>query len=172
MSQDCLLLNGNGRPVSYFPLSVITWKKAIKLIITRSVFLIKEHEDWVVRSPSIEINVPSILMLQNYHPFHNYVKFSRTNVFLRDLHTCQYCFDSFEKKDLTMDHVVPRSKKGSSTWDNVVTACKVCNLNKGDKEVRPKIEPIKPSFSYLLKGHQINRKGFPDSEWEKYIFQS
>ena len=83
MSQDCLLLNGNGRPVSYFPLSVITWKKAIKLIITRSVFLIKEHEDWVVRSPSIEINVPSILMLQNYHPFHNYVKFSRTNVFSR-----------------------------------------------------------------------------------------
>ena len=82
---------------------------------------------------------------------------------------CAYCGSDI---DLTIDHVVPRSKKGSSTWDNVVTACKVCNLNKGDKEVRPKIEPIKPSFSYLLKGHQINRKGFPDSEWEKYIFQS
>jgi len=99
MSQDCLLLNGNGRPISYLPLSVITWKTAIKLTITRSVIVIKEHKDWVVRSPSVEMKVPSILMLQSYHPFHSYVKFSRSNVFLRDLYTCQYCFDIFEKKD-------------------------------------------------------------------------
>ena len=98
MSQDCLLLNGNGRPISYLPLSVITWKIAIKLTITRSVIVIKEHKDWVVRSPSVEMKVPSILMLQSYHPFHSYVKFSRSNVFLRDLYTCQYCFDIFEKK--------------------------------------------------------------------------
>ena len=98
MSQDCLLLNGNGRPISYLPLSVITWKTAIKLTITRSVIVIKEHKDWVVRSPSVEMKVPSILMLQSYHPFHSYVKFSRSNVFLRDLYTCQYCFDIFEKK--------------------------------------------------------------------------
>ena len=95
MSQDCLLLNGNGRPISYLPLSVITWKTAIKLTITRNVIVIKEHKDWVVRSPSVEMKVPSILMLQSYHPFHSYVKFSRSNVFLRELYTCQYCFDIF-----------------------------------------------------------------------------
>lgn len=172
MSQDCLLLNGNGRPISYLPLSVITWKTAIKLTITRSVIVIKEHKDWVVRSPSVEMKVPSILMLQSYHPFHSYVKFSRSNVFLRDLYTCQYCFDIFEKKDLTMDHVVPRCRKGGSTWDNVVTACKTCNLQKGDKDIRPKVEPTKPSLSHLIRGHQINETNFPDREWDKYIFQS
>ena len=172
MSQDCLLLNGNGRPLSYLPLSVITWKTAIKLSIIRSVIVIKEHKDWVVRSPSIEMKVPSILMLQSYHPFHSYVKFSRSNVFLRDLYTCQYCFDVFDKKDLTLDHVVPRCKKGGTTWNNVVTACKTCNIQKGDSDIRPKEEPIKPSLSRLIQGHQISKINFPDREWDKYIFQS
>ena len=104
MSQDCLFLNGNGRPVSYLPLSVLNWKTAIKLSITRDVIVIKEHADWIVRSPSVEMKVPSILMLQSYHPFHSYVKFSRTNVFLRDLYTCQYCFDIFEKRGYTGLH--------------------------------------------------------------------
>ena len=118
------------------------------------------------------MKVPSILMLQSYHPFHSYVKFSRTNIFLRDLYTCQYCFDIFEKKNLTMDHIVPKSKKGSSTWDNVVTACITCNLKKGDRNIRPKVEPSKPSLSHLIRGHQIDKKNFPDREWGKYIFQS
>ena len=63
MSKDCLLLNGNGKPVSYFPLSVINWKTAIKLVLTRNVILLREHEDFVVHSPTMEMKVPSILML-------------------------------------------------------------------------------------------------------------
>ena len=172
MSQDCLLLNGNGRPVSDLPLSVITWKTAIKLTITRSVIVIKKHKDCVVRSPSIEMKVPSILLMQSSHPFHSYVNFSLSTVFYNDLYTCQYCFDIFEKKDLTMDHVVPRCRKGGSTWDNVVTACKTCNLQKGDNDIRPKVEPTKTSLSHLIRGHQINETNFPDREWDKYIFQS
>ena len=82
--------------VSYLPLW-LNWKTAIKLSITRDVIVIKEHADWIVRSPSVEMKVPSILMLQS-HLFYSYVKFSRTNVFLRDLYTCQYCFDIFEKR--------------------------------------------------------------------------
>ena len=78
----------------------------------------------------------------------------------------------FEKKNLTMDHIVPKSKKGSSTWDNVVTACITCNLKKGDRNIRPKVEPSKPSLSHLIRGHQIDKNNFPDREWDKYIFQS
>ena len=52
MSKDCLILNGDGRPLSYFPLSSVDWKTAVKLVITRNVIIIKEHEDWIVRSPS------------------------------------------------------------------------------------------------------------------------
>ena len=91
MSQDCLLLNGNGKPVSFFPLSVINWKTAVKLLLAKNVILVKEYDNKVVRSPSIEIPLPSILMLKRFHKFHNYVRFSRSNVFLRDIYTCQYC---------------------------------------------------------------------------------
>ena len=85
LSQDCLLLNGNGKPVSFFPLSVINWKTAIKLLLARNVILIKSYDNQYVRSPSISIELPSILMLKRFHKFHNYVRFSRSNVFLRDI---------------------------------------------------------------------------------------
>ena len=72
---DCLLLNGNGKPVSLFPLSIISWKTAVKLFLTREVFLIKEYKDKIVRSPSFEMNLPSILMLPKFHHHAEQVKF-------------------------------------------------------------------------------------------------
>ena len=95
MSNACLLLNGNGKPLSYFPLSTIDWKTCLKLVLTKNVIIIKNHENWIVRSPSIEIDVPSIIMLRRFHKFQNYVKFSRSNIFLRDMYKCQYCSDVF-----------------------------------------------------------------------------
>ncbi len=153
MSRDCLLLNGNGKPVSFFPLSVINWKTAVKLLLARNVILIKVHDDQYVRSPSISIELPSILMLKRFHKFHNYVKFSRSNVFLRDMYTC-----------------LPKSKNGLTNWENVVTSCKSFNSAKGSSLQKPIREPFKPSFSHLLNGHKIDENTFPDSEWAKYIF--
>ena len=106
MSSDCLILNGNGKPLSYFPLSAVDWKTAVKLVFTRNVIVIKEHDDWEVRSPSQSFKVPSIVMLRKYYKFSKKVKFSRSNVFLRDMFTCQYCKNVFEKKDLTIDHII------------------------------------------------------------------
>ena len=91
MSSDCLILNGNGKPLSYFPLSAVDWKTAVKLVFTRNVIVIKEHDNWEVRSPSQSFKVPSIVMLRKYYKFSKKVKFSRSNVFLRDMFTCQYC---------------------------------------------------------------------------------
>ena len=102
MSNDCLLLNGNGKPVSYFPLSTINWKTAIRLLFTKNVIIIKNHESWRVRSPSMEVEVPSIIMLRRFHKFQNYVKFSRSNVYLRDMYRCQYCSNIFDTKHLTL----------------------------------------------------------------------
>ena len=115
MSQDCLLLNGNGKPISYFPLSVVDWKTAIKLVVTRNVIIVKEHPDWFVHSPSMKLKVPSIIMLRKYYKYTNHVKFSRSNVFLRDMFTCQYCNEVFQRKELTIDHIIPKSKGGGST---------------------------------------------------------
>ena len=75
MSQDCLLLNGNGKPISYFPLSVVDWKTAIKLVVTRNVIIVREHPDWFVHSPSMKLKVPSIIMLRKYYKYTNHVNF-------------------------------------------------------------------------------------------------
>ena len=169
MSRDCLLLNGNGKPISYFPLSVVDWKTALKLVITRNVIVIKDHANWLVRSPSVTFKVPSIIMLQQFHRFSNYVKFSRSNIFLRDLFTCQYCSSIYPKKELTLDHVIPRSKGGDSVWDNVVTACKNCNLSKGNNYIRPIRRPERPTYKQLLNGYPTLKGEFKDREWVKYI---
>ena len=71
-----------------------------------------------------------------------------------------------------MDHVVPKYRNGGSNWENVVTACKTCNLQKSDKDIRPKVDPVKPTLKHLIRGHQIDKSNFPDMEWNKYIFQS
>ena len=170
MSNDCLLLNGNGKPVSYFPLSTINWKTAIRLIFTRNVIIIKNHDSWRVRSPSMEVEVPSIIMLRRFHKFQNYVKFSRSNVYLRDMYRCQYCSNIFETKNLTLDHVKPKSKGGQTNWENIVTCCKTCNTNKGSTTLEPITLPKRPSFALLLNGHKLNKKDFPDSAWVDYIF--
>ena len=169
MSGDCLLLNGNGKPVSYFPLSVVDWKTALKLIITRNVVVIKDHANWLVRSPSITFRVPSIIMLQRYHRFSNYVKFSRSNVFLRDIFQCQYCANTYSRKELTLDHVIPKSKGGHSNWENVVTACKSCNIAKGNRDIHPIRDPEKPTYRQLLNGYPTLKEEFKDKEWVKYI---
>ena len=172
MSNDCLLLNGNGKPLSYFPLSTIDWKTSLKLVLTKNVIIIKNHENWIVRSPSIEIDVPSIIMLRRFHKFQNYVKFSRSNIFLRDMYKCQYCSDVFERSNLTLDHVVPRSKGGDTNWENIVTCCKSCNNFKGSKDLKPINKPIKPSFTHLLNGHKLKASDFPDKSWSEYIFST
>tara|TARA_Y100001935_G_scaffold253072_1_gene258368 strand:+ start:607 stop:1140 length:534 start_codon:yes stop_codon:yes gene_type:complete len=170
MSNDCLLLNGNGKPVSFFPLSTIDWKTAIRLLFTKNVIVIKNHDSWAVRSPSIKVEVPSIIMLKRFHKFQNYVKFSRSNIFLRDMYRCQYCSDIFDCKQLTLDHVKPRSKGGNTDWENIVTCCKACNTSKGSKIIEPLKRPIKPTFAHLLNGHKLNNDDFPDKTWAEYIF--
>ena len=85
-------------------------------------------------------------------------------------HCLQYCQNIFSRNELTLDHVIPKSKNGPTNWENVVTSCKSCNSAKGSTLQKPIREPFKPSFSHLLNGHKIDENTFPDSEWAKYIF--
>ena len=169
MTNDCLILNGNGKPLSYFPLSAVDWKTAVKLVFTRNVIVIKEHETWEVRSPSQSFKVPSIVMLRKYYKFSKKVKFSRSNVFLRDMFTCQYCKNVFEKKDLTIDHIIPKSKGGETNWLNVTTCCKSCNLSKADKIIDPSPEVKTPSLRDLIKGQESLGTKKIETDWQEYI---
>ena len=113
--------------LSYYPLSLWSWQDTIKAVFLDRVNIVSEY-DRVVRSPSFEFRLPSVVSLKTYVKPARTPAFTRFNVFLRDRFTCQYCG---AHDDLTFDHVVPRSKGGHTTWDNVVTACSPCNLIKG-----------------------------------------
>ncbi|WP_166415565.1 HNH endonuclease [Cochlodiniinecator piscidefendens] len=127
-----LVLNADYRPLSYYPLSLWPWQEAIKAAYLDRVDIIAEY-DCTVRSPSVEIRVPSVVVLKDYIKPKRRIAFTRFNLFLRDEFQCQYCGS---KGDLTFDHVVPRAAGGRTSWENVVAACSPCNLRKGSKSLR------------------------------------
>ena len=152
MSSDTLLLNADYKPLSLSPLSTLTWQESIKLIWLDKINVVEWHDDWEVHSPSRTMKVPSVIAVREYvQQDREGINFSRRNVFIRDHYTCQYCSYPFNSKELTLDHVIPRSKGGKSGWDNMVTACKKCNLSKGSRtDIKPVRMPIKPNFYSLM----------------------
>ena len=127
-----LVLNADFRPLSYFPLSLWPWQEAIKAVFLDRVTILAEYEE-VVRSQRSAIRIPSVVVLKDYVRPQKRVAFTRFNLFLRDEFCCQYCGS---KGDLTFDHVLPRSRGGVTSWDNVVAACSPCNLRKGNKSLK------------------------------------
>mgnify|MGYP001453090743 CR=1 FL=1 len=114
-----------------------------------------EFEDWV-KSVNFEIQAPRIIRLLTYeHVPRNSVKFNRRNIFLRDGHRCQYCGKRYSSPRLSLDHVLPKSRGGTDTWENIVCACLKCNVDKGGRtpaEAGMKLlqKPVKPKRSPLL----------------------
>ncbi|SPF76191.1 CRISPR-associated endonuclease Cas9 [Aliiroseovarius pelagivivens] len=129
---SALVLNADFRPLSYYPLSLWPWQEAVKAAVLDRVNILAEYDE-VVRSPSLELKIPSVVVLKDYVKPQKRVAFTRFNLFLRDEFCCQYCG---AKGDLTFDHVVPRAAGGVTSWENVVAACQRCNLRKGSKPLR------------------------------------
>lgn len=127
-----LVLNADFRPLSYFPLSLWPWQDAVKAAYLDRVSIVAEY-DVVAHSPSIEINIPSVVVLKDYVRPARSVAFTRFNLFLRDEFRCQYCGS---RGDMTFDHVIPRCRGGRTTWENVVAACGPCNLRKGSRTLK------------------------------------
>lgn len=95
-----------------------------------------EETDREVRTVSLSIRIPSVLRLRHYiHSAHkkNLIRFSRINIFIRDQYRCQYCGERFSKSHLTLDHIVPVVQGGAKNWENIVSACKPCNQQKGGR---------------------------------------
>jgi 5-methylcytosine-specific restriction endonuclease McrA len=169
-----LVLNADFRPLSYFPLSLWSWQDSIKAVFLDRVNIVSEY-DSVVRSPSTEIRLPSVIALKEYINLDRRPAFTRFNVFLRDSFLCQYCEHEFRAEDLTFDHVVPRSRGGRTTWTNVVTACQSCNLLKGNRLLAEsglnlRYPPEQPT-TYIL---QRNGRAFPPNflheSWRDFLY--
>lgn len=166
-----LVLNADFRPLSYFPLSLWSWQDAIKAVFLERVNIVAEY-DRVVRSVSLEMHIPSVVSLKTYVKPARNPAFTRFNVFLRDRFECQYCGNN---QDLTFDHVVPRSKGGRTTWDNVVTACAPCNLLKGGKLAKrsgmhPMNPPHKPSVLELQNNGRMFPPNYLHHSWADYLY--
>ena len=139
---DTLVLNADGAPVNFLPLSTINWQEAIRYMVLDKAHVVAWHDDWIVRSARWETPVPAIIMLRDYMKPKTAVRFSKSNIFLRDRFTCMYCDKHLEKRDCTLDHVKPTSQGGKTTFENCVTACGPCNAHKGaSNKMKPKIMP-------------------------------
>ncbi len=132
MHLQTLVLNADFRPLSYHPLSLWTWKEAVTALLLERVNLV-ENYDVVVHSPSIELEVPSVVALKRYVRFDGQPAFTRYNIYLRDGFSCQYCGSRFPTNELTFDHVQPKSRGGRTEWHNVVSACAPCNIKKSNR---------------------------------------
>ncbi len=169
-----LVLNADFRPLSYFPLSLWSWQEAVKALFRDSVTVLSEY-DRVVRSPTFEFKLPSVLVLKDYVPAARKPAFTRFNVFLRDEWHCQYCGESHNTKDLTFDHVIPKSRGGRTSWTNIVTACRPCNTIKGHKmpadcRMYPITEPVQPSIFELQDKGRKFPPNFLHKSWGDFLY--
>lgn len=169
-----LVLNADFRPLSYYPLSLWSWQETVKAVVADRVNVIAAYSRRI-HSPSCDMPLPSVISLKEYIPTSRRPAFTRFNVFLRDRFTCQYCGHSFPTHDLTFDHVIPRSKGGPTTWENVVTACAPCNLRKASHmphEVRmfPLIRPVQPSNFMLQERGRAFPPNYLHESWRDFLY--
>lgn len=169
-----LVLNADFRPLSYFPLSLWSWQDAVKAVYLERVSVLSEY-DTAVRSPNHTIRLPSVIALREYIPAARRPAFTRFNVFLRDCFSCVYCGSEHPTPELTFDHVIPRSRGGRTSWENVVTACGPCNLRKGSRlpqEIRmfPRHAPRQPTSWELQENGRMFPPNYLHESWRDYLY--
>lgn len=167
LSSNVLVLNRN-----YFPIHVTTLKRAVCMLyqgIAKAIddeYKTFDFKSWSELSVAVHdekmglvgrvMKVPRVIVLVAYdHLPKRGVRFSRLNVILRDKHVCQYCGKKFPRNRLNLDHVIPRSQGGVTSWENVVTSCHECNRKKGGQtpqEAGMKLihKPFKPSTTPFI----------------------
>lgn len=130
-----------------------------------------DHRDWI-RAVNFEIQVPRVVRLLRYERMpRNSVKFNRRNIFLRDDYLCQYCGRKYGTQRLSLDHVMPKSRGGPTTWENIVCCCLDCNVRKGGRtphEAGMKLmrAPKKPARNPLLFQHLQSQKY---ASWKPFL---
>lgn len=155
---------------SYEAVNITTARRAMKLIF-KGAAVVEAVSPHIVHTNKIDIPVPSVIRLRVYRKMPRYHRsVSRKGIILRDKNTCQYCQKAFLSKDLTMDHVIPKSRGGGSTWENLVACCFPCNNRKADRT------PVEAGIILARQPTQVgvhakHRLLAGDSDvWDKYLF--
>jgi 5-methylcytosine-specific restriction endonuclease McrA len=171
-------LNGLQQPVlvlnaSYEPINVCAARRALVLVL-KGVADTLESSRHMASSARMRFPLPSVIRLLEYRriPLQSRA-LTRKNILLRDRYTCQYCVQTFPAGELTMDHVVPRSRGGTSTWENLVACCIPCNNQKGNRtpdEAGMKLYRLPRPFTLHTSRHLMRLLGNGDDRWRKYLF--
>ena len=154
-------------------MNVCAARRAIILILRGSA-LAEEECHAMVHASSLVMRVPSVIRLLEYRriPFQARA-LSRKNILIRDRHTCQFCARVLPTSELTLDHVIPRSQKGRSSWENLVACCHPCNNRKGDRtpeKAGMKLLRAPRPFNLHTNRHLLRLIGTSDAKWRKYLF--
>ncbi|BAC91671.1 MULTISPECIES: HNH endonuclease [Gloeobacter] len=152
---------------SYEPLNITSWRRAVVLLLKEKAEQV-EHNGRILKS---SFPLPTVIRLRQYVQVpYKEIPLTRRNVLHRDGHTCQYCGS---KEDLTIDHVVPRSKGGEDAWENVTTACVRCNIKKGNRTPKEAAMPLTtmPRRPHSSLHFEITKhlRGGINEEWRKYV---
>jgi 5-methylcytosine-specific restriction endonuclease McrA len=158
---------------SYEPINVCAARRAVVLIL-KGVASPEEHSQSHVHSARNSIRVPSVIRLLEYRRIpHQTRALSRKNILMRDRYTCQYCHKTLPSGELTLDHVIPRSRSGETTWENLVACCHHCNNKKGSRtpdEAGMRLARAPRPFSLHTSRHLMRLLGKSDDQWRKYLF--
>ncbi len=158
---------------TYEPVNVTAVRRAIVLVL-KGVATTEEEDGAFVHSARVALRIPSVIRLTEFrHIPHQARTLSRKNILIRDRYTCQFCGRTLAASELTLDHVVPRSRGGRTDWDNLVACCHRCNNLKGDR--LPEEAGIalrrQPRPFTIHTSRQIMRVlGRSDERWRKYLF--
>ena len=157
---------------TYRPVAIVDAVEALVLCLVGKARAIENYAK-KIHSPSRSFNIPAVIVLNRYVRFrYSTISPNRANVLWRDNNQCQYCTKYFKYEHLTMDHVLPKSRGGLNTWENLVTACKKCNQKKGNKTPRESgmapLHPPRRPKSTLLKALP---KGQINESWKEYLWE-
>jgi len=157
---EALLLNSTFEPIGF-----VGYKKSIKLALKDKVDIISEWDE----NMGTFGKLPAIVRLKKYVKFtHKSLKFNRRYIFLRDNFLCQYCGQACTYKDITIDHILPRSRGGGNTWTNCVASCVRCNLRKSNRT--PEEADMKLlSRPYIPKIFVLKKYSKRHPDWDDYL---
>jgi 5-methylcytosine-specific restriction endonuclease McrA len=168
LQRPVLVLNA-----SFEPINICAARRALVLVL-KGVASAEEESLQSIHSARSMTRLPSVIRLLEYRRIpHQTRALSRKNILLRDRNTCQYCGQVLASGDLTLDHVIPRSRGGSSTWENLVACCHHCNRRKGNQfpaEAGMKLMREPRAFSLHTSRHIMRLMGRSDDKWRKYLF--
>ena len=171
-------LNRLQRPVlvlnaSYEPINVCAARRALVLVL-KGIASTEERSRHSVCSQRLQIQLPSVIRLLEYRRIPRQTRaLTRRNILLRDRYTCQYCLRTVPAGELTMDHVIPRSRSGRTSWENLVACCIPCNNRKGDRtpeEAGMTLARSPRPFTLHTSRHLMRLLGRSDDQWRKYLF--